>query len=367
LVLYEGRAVKVRAHLGVLLVGFAMSGGCFVDNPNDTRTSMGGTTTATTVDSESTTQAPTDGTSESTDATTQVATTSGSTGPTTDVETSETDTGPATGEPTETESASDSDPTTGNLPDDDMDGIPNDDDPFPGDGDLPGIAPPFKIHAHTPSVLYTMEVEEPYAIEEVGAFSFDQSEGSVTDIAIDRWGVLYAITFNDLFVCHPSEADCYYLGDLPDDSANGLTLVPPGVLEQDDDTLIAIAESGAWYRVDVVGQQAMFTQIGQYSMGYESSGDAYSIAGVGTYGAVNGPGVSDLIVEVDPSSGTVLATIAQTDGFSSIYGLAGWEDAIFAFDASGSVLKIDPEAGEVEVLGEVEVSWWGAGVSTVLP
>ncbi len=309
-------------------------------------------TDATTDPTDATTDDPTDNMTDPTDATTDPSDTEMTVDPTTD---------------TDTDTDTDTGMDTMGVDDDDMDGIPNDDDPFPDDPDLPGAALPFKVYAHSSSRLYTMAVEEPYEIAEVGPFSFDQQAGSVTDIAIDRWGVLYAITFNDLFVCNPSNAACYFLGDLPPGSTNGLTLVPPGVIDMDDDTLIAVANNGNWYRVDVVGMQAMFTQIGQYGMGYQSSGDAYSIEGVGTYGAVNGPGNADLIVEVEPSTGMALQTISQTDGYASIYGLAGWQGAIFAFNASGHVLKIDPDLGDVEVLTNAGISWWGAGVRTVLP
>ncbi|MEZ4382973.1 MAG: MopE-related protein [Nannocystaceae bacterium] len=252
--------------------------------------------------------------------------------------------------------------------DSDNDGIPDADDPFPDDDMLPGQANGNLVYAHTSSRLYTMDVNT-YEIVQIGNFTYNQSPGSVTDIALDRWGVLYAITFNDLFVCNPNDAKCYYLADLPGGSTNGLTMIPPGVLDPNDDTLVAIANSGSWHKVTLIGNQAMFTQIGSYGNGYSSSGDVFSISGVGTYGATDKQGVpgADVIVEANPMNGNVVSDIATLQGYSGIYGLAGWEGKIFAFNSSGQVILVDPNDGTYEVVAMTGNSWWGAGVYSVLP
>jgi hypothetical protein len=207
-----------------------------------------------------------------------------------------------------------------------------------------------------------------YEIVEIGQFSFNQSQGQVTDIAIDRWGVLYAVTFNDIFVCNPASAACIYLGDLPS-SFNGLTMVPPGTIDENDDTLIGIANNGTWHVITIVNQVAQLNQIGQYGGGMTSSGDVFSIAGTGTFGAVNKLGVNngDVIVESDPTTGMVMGEIATTVGYTSLYGLAGWENKIFGFNEGGQVLEIDPMGGQVQVVANTNYAWWGAGVFSVLP
>ncbi|MCA9716040.1 MAG: hypothetical protein KC468_15280, partial [Myxococcales bacterium] len=252
--------------------------------------------------------------------------------------------------------------------DNDGDGIPNDDDPFPDDANLPGVGDPFKVYAHTSGALFTMEAEEPYTIQQVGGFTFNQSPGQVTDIALDRFGVLYAITFNDLFVCNPQTAQCYYLADIPQ-TANGLTMIPPGVIDPDDDTLVAIANNGTWYRVMQVGNQANFINIGGYNAGYSSSGDCFSIENVGTYCATNKTGVNngDVIIEANPMNGGNVQDIATTVGYNSLFGLAGWQGAIFGFNSGGQVIKIDPENGTVTLLTNSNNGWWGAGVRTIIP
>jgi hypothetical protein len=266
------------------------------------------------------------------------------------------------------EDSGSSDEDTGDQSNDqDGDGIPDDADPFPNDPDLPGTATPNLIYAHSAGTLWTMEVAEPYALAQVSSFSYQSNPGQMTDIAIDRWGVLYGVTFNDLFVCHPQQAVCYRLAGLPQ-SFNGLTMIPAGFIEPNKEVLVAIANDGSWHRVDLVGpQMAELTQIGSYGGGYTSSGDAFSIVGVGTFGAVNGS-PHDIIVEVDPSNGNVISEVATVTGYSNIYGLAGWDGSIFAFDSTGAVVRIDPNNGDVEVIhASTGVAWWGAGVVTILP
>jgi hypothetical protein len=251
--------------------------------------------------------------------------------------------------------------------DQDDDGLPDGDDPFPMDPDLPGFVEQFVIYAHTSGTLYTMDVDAPYAIGQVGNFSFPNGgNGSVTDCAIDRWGVLYVITFDNLHVCNPATAECYNLAAIGE-SSNGMTFIPPGVIEPADDSLIGIANSGSWRHMELVGNMVNMMVIGSYGPGYSSSGDAFSIENVGTYGSVNGAGFNDIIVEVDPASGDVLSELATLTGYTSTYGLAGWEGAIFAFDETGDVLLVDPADGTWAPINMTNQSWWGACVGTVIP
>jgi hypothetical protein len=250
------------------------------------------------------------------------------------------------------------------LKDTDGDKIPDLSDPFPNDPSKPGVAPSNKVYAETASLLFTMDVTT-LAIQQVGQFHGQGFSGQVTDIALDEYGVLYAITFTNLFVCNAINAECWKLAGLPQ-SFNGMTLVPRGTLDPVQDALVGIAESGDWYRIKLTGpQQAQLTLIGSYGGGYTSSGDAFSIAGVGTFASVKKSGSSsDIIVSVDPKTGKVLAEVGPTTGYDSVYGLAGWQGSIFAFDSSGAVLKIDPTNGTMKVITKTNNAWWGAGVVT---
>ena len=259
----------------------------------------------------------------------------------------------------------------GDLCDDDLDGdkIPNPDDIFPNDPNLPGVVKPFFMYAHSSSVLHTVDVMN-YQTAQVGAFKFsnDGCDHSVTDVAIDRWGVLYGITFGCAYVIHPMTAQAYKLGTLPQ-SFNGLTMVPKGIIDPNKDTLIGISNAGGWYKLTLMNGVFQATLLGTYGAGYTSAGDAFSIEGVGTFAAVNKQGVNNatVIVTVDPANGKVLGELATLVGYPTVYGLAGWENLIIAFNSSGDMIKVDPMTKAITPLGNKGVVWWGAGVGTVLP
>ena len=249
----------------------------------------------------------------------------------------------------------------------DGDGIPNDDDVFPNDGTKPGVVLPKKMYAHSSGTLHTVDVVD-YSITNIGGFSYPNGHnGSITDVAIDRNGQLFAITFNDCFVCDPKTAACYWLGSLPD-SYNGMTFIPPGTLDPNKDSLIGITQGGGWYHLKIVNAMVQAQLLGTYGNNYTSAGDSFSIDTVGTFAAVNKGGApGTVIVTVDPLNGKVTGELATLNGYFSVYGLAGWEGLILAFDSSGNVLKVDPITKVVTPLGNKGVSWWGAGVGTILP
>jgi len=243
----------------------------------------------------------------------------------------------------------------------DQDSIPDDYDPFPDDAQRPGVAGHETVYAHDHSTLHFMNVLN-YNMSTIGAFTFASGPaGSMTDIAIDRYGVLYGCTYTDLFVCHPETAECWHLGPLAG-TYNGLTFVPQGTMDPNEDVLVAITAAGEWFRLDgYLAQQLTTTLVGGYGPGNASSGDAFSIDGVGSWAAINGGN----IVTVDPIDGSVGAHFTVAGG--NIWGLAGWLDVIFAFDATGQVFAIDPGTATTQVVTTAQNAWWGAGVRTWIP
>jgi hypothetical protein len=251
----------------------------------------------------------------------------------------------------------------GDLCDDDGDGdlIPDDFDLFPTDPARPGRASADTVYCHGPGDLWSFNVAS-LRLAPVANFSFDRSAGSVTDIAIDRYGVLYAITFGDAFVCNPQTAECWYIGTLAS-SYNGLSFVPSAVPGQPE-SFVAIANNGTWTAYAGVPFSFTPSPLGGYG-GPSSSGDVFHIAGEGTFAAVDGLGPGTTIVETD-STGNILRTVSTLGGqVYGVYGLAGWSQVIYAFASSGAVLQIDPVSGDWRELTR-GTSWWGAGVRTVI-
>ena len=251
--------------------------------------------------------------------------------------------------------------------DDDNDGVQDEQDEAPLDPDWPGLAAEGIIYAHTSSKLF---VWNPISnqVTPVGSFIWPSDGGGhqMTDIAIDYDGHLYGVTFDRFYRCSAASAHCNNLAILPS-SFNGLTIVPEGTVYPDKEAVIGISTDGSWNRIDVVGNMATVTNLGSYGGSYSSSGDAYSIEGIGTFAAVNKSGASnDYLVKVNPINGAVLAEIGQISGFTSVFGLAGADDKAYAFDDGGAILQLDLGTGQsTQVLSPSSgQAWWGAAVTT---
>ena len=250
--------------------------------------------------------------------------------------------------------------------DSDQDGLPDTWDPAPNDPDWPGRALPDTVYAHTDSDLYALSVKG-FQLNLVASFTFDvDGVHRVTDIAFDRSGVLWAITFNTLWLCHPRTGECRSQGRLPFTNFNGLTFLPGSFFDTPRDVLVGIDIPGAWRTLILNNGEIESELLGMYP-NETSSGDAFSIEGVGTFAAVKRPGLSsDLIISVNPNQPREIEDVVVLEGYNKIYGLAGWRGALFAFDETGAVLHIDLETRQVNPIGRLEASWWGAGVSSVL-
>ncbi|PKN57788.1 MAG: hypothetical protein CVU56_09040 [Deltaproteobacteria bacterium HGW-Deltaproteobacteria-14] len=250
----------------------------------------------------------------------------------------------------------------------DGDKVPDSADPWPDDAGRPGVALANTVYAHTSTTLYRLAVKT-YSVHEVGRFVWPSSATSreMTDIAIDRYGVLWAISFDEVFICHPIDVTCWRMASLPA-SFNGLTLIPKSVLGTAEDTLIGLAQDGGWWKLALVNGNVQSTYLGDLGGDWTASGDAFSIEGVGTFASVNHSyGDPDYFVRVDPATGQVTAEIGGFAGHASVWGLAGWAEQAFAFDAAtGDILIINLATGAVDQTLHSDQEWWGAGVRTHL-
>lgn len=230
------------------------------------------------------------------------------------------------------------------------------------------------VYAHTASTLYRLDPEK-LDIVEIGAFQTTggSSPGDVTDIALDKDGVMYAITFDALYrvAYKPGPPKCTKLASLGQ-MFNGLTMIPAGMIDADREVLVGVANDGSWFRVDVKSgaTSATLTRLGAYTGGHASSGDAVGIIGDAVYATTKvGLGGPDHVVRVNPKTGAVLADIGAV-GVSNLYGVGYWGGVMYGFADDGALYKIDlktASATAVPLAKKPAGGWWGAGVTTRAP
>ncbi len=235
------------------------------------------------------------------------------------------------------------------------------------DTSTPVKGPVGQLYAQTKDSLYRLDLAAGQ-FTLVGKFTFDKNTNNVTDIALDAGGKLYAVTDHDLYVCESSTAKCKWQTTLPGSGTfNGLTFVPKGTVDPNKETLIGIGTDGAWDQIDFSTGVATVKQLGSYGGGWLSSGDSFSVEGVGTYATIKGKSKTDSLAQVDPKTGAIVQVIGET-GVNQLFGFAWWQGVFYGFSNDGNVYIIDVTTGKATPIKGIKTpsgaKWWGAGVST---
>ena len=239
--------------------------------------------------------------------------------------------------------------------------------PDVGDQDTFFSQPVGELYAHTKDALYFLDVPAA-AFKKVADFSFDKNKGLVTDIALNKWGNLFAVTYGDLFQCNRENGKCVWLAKLPQEF-NGLTFIPEGIIDPVQEALVGIAGQGTWYHIQFAGGKVTLKAIGDYGGAWLSSGDAFSVVGVGTYATLKkSNGGDNYLAEVDPKTGSIIKIIGKTGSAKGLFGLAWWAGVFYAVSNDGNIYVLDVKTGDAIKVQGVSVpkgvQWWGAGVST---
>lgn len=239
----------------------------------------------------------------------------------------------------------------------DGDGIPDADDPFPEDRDRPGRARPDLIYLQSSTTLSTLDMAAGVVVTPIADFTFpDDNYGQVTDIAIDRFGVLYAISSALLHACHPTTAECWALGELP---TNSLGFVPIGILDDDDDMLVTLLGS-TWMHVGLRGPEVAPKVIGEVESPYSSSGDIATTAAGLTVFTSNWATGGDVVVAIDPATGGVISLLGSPPTIMQVWGVVAYEDALVVCDQLGMIMSFDPSTGAGATIGGAPHECWGA-------
>lgn len=265
-----------------------------------------------------------------------------------------------------------------------------DDDVEPTDArrvDGPADAPPgdsteelpSKVYAHTGKTLYVIDTTTLNQTR-IGDFT-NLGATSMTDIAVDRDGKMWGISFTKIYEIDPNTAaatERAAFGAVRGFSS--LSFVPRDAANPDGpEILIAANDNGAVFRIDLdlVANTATAVQIGTYGMQgatvIGSSGDIVSVRGFGTVATVNVGTGRDYLARLDPANGWRATIVGTGTGFDNIFGLGFWAGKLYGFvddgfDANtGAFVDINPMTGAATLIRAGDVRWFGAGVTTSAP
>ena len=239
-----------------------------------------------------------------------------------------------------------------------LDDEPPDDDPLqePAKGIPPAIA---GLYVHSSSALYRYDILS-NSLEELGAFNLPSADESMTDIAVNRNGVMVGLSSSHVYLVNPENAECKLLATLSGSAYNALAFVENGF---ESEQLIAANGAGHSYVIDPLDGSAAY--LGTMGSGWGASGDISEIKGQAVIATVSQEGASsDRLVRLDMSSGQAIDI--GDSGFENIWGLANWQGTLYGFNGDGQVLAIDPSTGSTDVIASYAFGWWGAAVSTYL-
>lgn len=263
--------------------------------------------------------------------------------------------------------------------------------PAPREGD---------IFLHSAFTLYRFA---PLAktVTEVGAFDCmlaDQSgsaDSGMHDLAVDRDGRLFGVAKvggqaegaaqdHVIVSVAPESGRCWKelvldrrlvdpKGTL---EVRGLSFLPRGTLDPNEDTLVALEIGGAYLRVDLRARKA--TVLGSLNQGgapgrwLTKGADLVSIEGAGTFSTAKQGGMDEeRLVALDPQTGAVTRDLGALAGALTTFGGLGyWGGTLFGFTTEGRIMAIDPGTARttlVVALAPAGARYDGAAVTTIAP
>lgn len=210
-----------------------------------------------------------------------------------------------------------------------------------------------RIYVNSPDTLYTFDPVA-FVLAPVGPFVLeDGSAASVTDIAVDRFGLLYAVSLGTLYVCDPHTVVCTPQGF---SSANSAGFAEFGALADDHDVLVLV-EGSTIVHVHIF-DDGIETEVAATIDGYSSSGDVIALLGHEMLLSSPSPdGGGDVLIPFDAETGAVVGGAVRLPPLS--YGLAQFHNDVWVFTDLGQIFFIELGGEAVEV-GRAEVPLWGA-------
>ncbi len=238
------------------------------------------------------------------------------------------------------------------------------DAPPSGDGGGSNDVSVTNVYAHTSSALYKVDPDT-LAITMIGNFGWSNGSDSMTDIAINKTGLMIGVSMTAVYRIDVTNAVATRIATGLSGGFNGLSFIPADMVGQTgDDILVGTRNSdGVVTKIDPTTGQA--TSIGNMGS-FASSGDLVAVKNFGTVQTADNGFSDDRLVRLAPQSFAATA-VGSSIGFSDIWGVAYWKDKIFGFTASGQFITIDPNTGVGTLVQGNGPAWWGAAVTTSAP
>jgi hypothetical protein len=221
-----------------------------------------------------------------------------------------------------------------------------------------------EVYGHSPNALYKLDPTTKQ-VTELGNF---QGCSGVIDIALDKDSNLYGTAGGGFYKIDKDTAVCTLIasGGYP----NSLSFVPKGTVDPNVEALVGY-NGNAYIRIDTT-TGGITSLGGTLPSGYFSSGDIVSVINGPTYLTVVGGGCGDCIVEIDPTTGTMIKNWGPL-GYGAVYGLAFWAGAAYGFTDGGDLFEVKFANGAVTTTdiaipgAPMNLQFWGAGSTTSAP
>ena len=221
------------------------------------------------------------------------------------------------------------------------------------------------VYAHTASTLYKVDPDT-LAITMIGNFVWSNGSDQMTDIAIDKTGVMIGVSYTSVYRINVTNAVTTRMSAGLSGTFNGLSFVPAAMLgSTGDDVLVGTRNAdGVVFQIDPMTGHA--NAIGNMGGSFASSGDLVAVTNFGTAQTADNGFSADRLVRLAPQ--TFSATPVGTDiGYADIWGVAFWKNKIFGFTNGGEFVTIDPATGVGTIVQSNGPAWWGAAVTTSAP
>jgi hypothetical protein len=221
---------------------------------------------------------------------------------------------------------------------------------------------PIKILLNTPTALYQLDLDT-FQVTEHGEFSFPDGKDQVTDIALDREGRLWGVSFDAIYAIDQPTLVAHKLGRTPEGSMiNALAVVSSQAIGEREgpDVLIAAGfRTHSVFRVDTA--KGTVTAIGNLQLG-TSSGDITWCPGVGPVIVLHhDDGGYDVLARLEAKTFTAVP-IGGGIGFERVRGIAPLRDGLVGVTETGDVIEIDPATGVGKPRAHHDLAFYGAAV-----